>query len=196
MRIWTTGAIVLWLTVDAAQAADPEAASVTLRRPQEFNWSGLYFGGSAGYGWLEDADHAFSPPLRDEGEDWIVGAHAGYMHQIGNFVAGVEAEAIRLDITYEGFDFITVDRTYLFKARGGVAIDRLLLSGHFGGVYADTNFMDLADWGKVAGAGIDFAFTDYFLTGISYDHMWFEEFDGTEIDADLDILRFRLSYKF
>lgn len=202
MRIWIAGIFTLALA-GFAHAADPERFSPV--SPAQFDWSGFYVGASAGYGWLEDVDYAPPPPIPapfyDEGDDGIFGAHIGYLHQFGSFVAGLEAEATRLDIRYENFDFVTVDNAYAFKARAGAAFDRILLTGHVGAVYVTTNFeppafTDLEDWGKVAGVGVDFAITDHLVAGVSYDHMWFEEFDGTRIDAELDLLRARLSFKF
>jgi outer membrane immunogenic protein len=199
MRIWMSGLFALALSGSGAAAADFGAAAPIDAAPAAFDWQGFYIGASAGYGWLEDVDRAppppFVAPLYDEGDDWIFGAHAGYLHQFGHFVAGFEAQAVKLDITYEGFDFITVDNSYMLKGRAGLAFDRLLLTGHVGAAYAETN-IDLKDWGRVAGVGFDYAITDNLIAGVSYDHLWFEEFDGTMIDASLDLLQARLSFKF
>src|SRR5262245_31065763 len=61
-----------------------------------YNWSGLYVGVNAGYGWA-DTDwrgpatffgvNTFSTDPRGG----LVGGHIGYQHQWGNIVAGVEA---------------------------------------------------------------------------------------------------------
>ncbi len=183
---------------DIASEAPPEvSADIDQSR---FGWTGFYVGGSGGYGWLEDVDYApppgFPNPLYDQGEDWVVGAHAGYLHQFGNFVAGAEAEAMRLDITYEGFNFITINNAFALKGRGGIAWDRFLFTGHFGGVYATTNFNGLKDWGWNAGVGVDYAVTNNIIVGGQYTYYDFTEFDGTQIDANIDLLTARVAYKF
>lgn len=193
MQNWIACFFALSFACGVAGAADLEPQAVPVE-PTVFNWSGPYLGISGGYGWLEDADYAFSPPLRSSGEDWVLGLHAGYMHQFGSLVAGVEGDIARLDINFEGFP-IDAESSYAVKARAGYAIGRTLLSGHAGAVYATTN-IGLEDWGWIAGAGIDYAVTDNFVAGVSYDHMGFERFDGTAIDASLDLLRMRLSFKF
>jgi outer membrane immunogenic protein len=179
----------------AALAADvPEQLSPDIE-PERFGWTGIYAGASVGYAWLEDADHQFVPPLEDEGEDWNIGGHVGYLQQFGNFVVGVEGEAQALDINYETFDFIKINNAYTVKGRGGFAWDRFLFSGHVGGTYLTTN-IDLKDWGWVTGAGIDYAVTDHLVLGAQYSHHWFDEFDNTLIEGTLDVVSARASFKF
>ena len=183
MRIPAIALAVMLLGCGAAAAADP-AVEITPDIDQaRYGWTGFYVGGSAGYGWLEDVDYApppgFPNPLYDQGDDYVFGGHAGYLYQYGNFVVGAEAEAIKLDITYDGFTFITFDNSYALKARAGYAFDRFLVSGHAGAVYAETNFNGLKDWGWAAGANIDYALTDNIIVGAQYTHYNFTEFDGT-----------------
>lgn len=192
---------LLFAASSVVSAADFDGGAAPLDiDPKRFGWTGFYAGVSAGYGWLEDVDYApvppFIAPLYDKGDDWVFGGHAGYLHQFGNFVVGAEAEALRLDITYEGFDFITIDNAYVLKARGGYAFDRLLVSGNVGAVYAATNYMGLKDWGWAAGAGVDYAVSDRITVGLHYDHFNFSEFDGTQIDATIDLVTARVGYKF
>lgn len=205
-RLLLACAIPLLAQAVAAQAADiaiveapPVAVSPDID-PARFGWGGAYVGVSAGYAWLKDVDYAPAPglpnPLYDQGEDWVFGAHAGYLHQFGPVLLGAEVEAMRLDIDYEFFNFITVEDAVSAKARGGVAWDRLLLSAHAGGVYARTNFMGLKDWGWTAGAGVDYAITDHITLGAQYSHYEFTEFDGTRIDATIDLVTARFGYKF
>ena len=190
MRIWIAGFCVLAL-VGPAGAADielPEATAAPL------GWSGPYIGVSVGHGWLRDIDYSFAPPLRSSGEDVVFGAHAGYLHQFGPLAIGAEAEFSRLDINFEGFP-IDAEESVALKARGGLAIDRFLVTGHAGAAYATTN-IGLEDWGWVAGAGLDYTFTDNLVVGVSYDHMEFKQFDATLIDAELDLVKARVSLKF
>lgn len=203
----------LHLTIAAFLLMGGPALSADILRPSEdafisapeveeerFGWTGIYAGIGAGYAWLEDVDYApppgFPSPLYDQGEDWVYGAHVGYLHQFGNFVVGAEAEAMKLDITYEGFDFITIEDSLALRARAGIAWDRFLFTGSAGMAYARTNYMDLKDWGWTFGAGVDYAMTDNITAGVHYTHYRFSEFDGTMIDATIDLVTARVGYKF
>lgn len=202
MRIASIALVCLALGCGSAFAADPETPSPEIDQAR-FGWTGFYAGVSAGYGWLKDVDYAPPPglpnPLHDKGQDWVAGAHAGYLYQmdqLGGLVIGGEAEALSLDIAYEGFTFITIQNAYVLKARAGFAIDRTLISGHVGGTYTTTNYLKLQDWGWTAGLNVDYALTDNIIVGGQYSHYGFSEFDGTRIDADIDLLTARVSWKF
>ncbi|MGE0503525.1 MAG: outer membrane beta-barrel protein [Rhizobiaceae bacterium] len=193
----TTALLAAVLFSSGAFAADPAIVvdAPAEPSPQRFGWDGVYFGASGGYAWLRDVDRQFNPPLEDQGEDWVFGGHIGYLFGFGNFVVGPEFEAMRLDIDYEVFNFITVDNSYAAKARFGYAWDRFLFTGHVGGVYATTN-VGLEDWGWTLGAGIDYAITDRLTVGGQYSRHIFKNFDGTQIDADVDVLTARFGVKF
>jgi outer membrane immunogenic protein len=191
----------LLLASSAAVAADDiqiiEADSVN---PERFGWTGVYGGVTGGYGWLKDVDRAFTPPMRASGEDWVFGAHVGYLHQFGNFVVGAEAEALKLDIQFEGLP-VWAAEAYSLKARGGMALDRFLFTGHLGASYVNTTssitlYNGLADWALTYGAGIDYAITDNLTAGLSYSHMTSDRYDGTQIYADIDTFTARVGYKF
>lgn len=202
MRQIVSTAILLLATSLSAVAADDIVIEAPVQVDQaRFSWSGPYVGLSVGYAWLKDVDHAppppFVAPLHDKGEDWNVGGHAGFLYQFdNNLVVGGEVEATRLDIKYEGFDFITTEHAITPKARIGYAFDRFLVSGHAGPTYVKTDYLGLADWGINAGVGVDYAFTDNITAGLQYTHHKFTEFDGTKIDAKVDAVSARVGYKF
>ncbi len=195
MRVSIAGLSFFLISCGGAFAADPAAIDAGIN-PARFGWQGAYAGISGGYAWLKDVDRSFTPPLPDKGKDWNVGLYGGYLAEFGSFVAGAEFEANRLDIDYEFLSFITIESSYVLKARAGYAFDRFLVSGHAGGVYATTNFMGLKDWGWEAGVGIDYALTDNLVAGVQYSHYGFNNFDGTQIDAKIDLVSARLTYKF
>jgi outer membrane immunogenic protein len=194
MRTFLAGLFSI-LAASAALAADPDIVIDSDVDPARFGWSGVYVGASAGYAWLEDVDNQFVPPLRDEGQDWNFGGHVGYRHGLGNFVVGGEFEATRLDITYETFNFITVENGYTLRALAGYAWDRVLVTGHLGAMYATTN-IGLEDWTLALGVGLDYALTDHVTIGAHYTHHTFEGFDGTMIDGTLDVATARFGFKF
>jgi outer membrane immunogenic protein len=201
MRGYQAGLIAFLMLGGIAQAADDlPVVSADNVSPERFGWDGAYAGVTAGYGWLKDVDYAFTPPLRSEGEDWIFGGHAGYLYSWNNVVVGAEAEALNLDIQFAGLP-VWASEAYTLKGRLGYAWDRLLFTGHLGGSYVITRssipiYNGLADWALTYGAGIDYAFTDNAIVGVSYSHMTSDRYDGTQIYADIDTLTLRLGYKF
>lgn len=192
--------VVMFATSGLASAADLAPEISPEINKERFGWTGFYAGGSLGYGLLHDRDDAPPPglpvPLYDKGDDWTAGLHAGYLYQYGSFVGGGEVEATSLDIAYDGFTFITIQNAYALKARAGVAIDRFLVSGNGGAVYATTNYLGLKGWGWTAGVNVDYALTDNLIVGGQYTHMGFTDFDTTQIDARIDLLSARVAYKF
>ena len=139
MRALLCGLLAVFINSGVALAADPEVVPSPDVDPARFGWSGVYVGASVGYAWLRDVDNQFAVPLHDEGQDWNVGGHIGYLQQFGDFVVGAEAEAQAIDIQYELLSFIKVNNFYTLKGRAGFAFDRFLISGHLGGTYATTN---------------------------------------------------------
>ncbi|MVA98043.1 outer membrane beta-barrel protein [Nitratireductor sp. CAU 1489] len=188
--------LFLLATVGAASAADLDIIEAPEINPERFGWTGAYVGASVGYSWMNDVDRSFVPPFPDHGEDWVVGAHAGYLHQFGSVVVGAEVEYTNLDIRFERAPFkIYANDAVAAKLRAGYAMDRLLVSAHGGAVYATTNIR-LQDWGWTLGANVDYALTNNILLGLQYTHFDFEEFDNTLIDARLDTVTARIGYKF
>jgi outer membrane immunogenic protein len=196
MRTLTAACTALALAAASPAIAQDFGDYSLLSGTSATDWTGFYIGASGGYGWLRDIDRSFTPPLPDSGQDWIFGAHAGYLHQFGNFVVGGELEYQRLDITYQLFNFITVDHAYSAKARVGYAIDQFLISGSIGGAYVTTNFMGLKDLGLSFGGGIDYALTDTISIGAHYQRFSYTNFSGTMIDATLDQVAVRASLRF
>ena len=67
--------------------------------PAYTNWSGLYFGGSVGWRWV-DVDWNFPAPVAGQitntsqsFDHGVLGAHVGIQHQFGALVVGLEAGA-------------------------------------------------------------------------------------------------------
>lgn len=180
----------------SASAADFDIIEAPEIDAARFGWTGAYLGVSGGYGWLNDVDRSFVPPFADEGDDWVFGAHVGYLHQFGSFVVGAEVEYSYLDIRFERAPItIYAEDAVALKLRGGYDFGDFLVSAHGGAVYATTNIL-LQDWGWTLGANIDYALTENIVVGAQYTHFDFTEFDGTLIDARLDMLTARIGYKF
>jgi outer membrane immunogenic protein len=95
-----------------------------------------------------------------------LGAAAGYNHQVGNIVAGLEADYNFAKATYDTSEVASVGSFGTFRGRLGYAIDRTMifatagvavtqLSGRYG--YASYNEFS-SSW--VAGGGVEYALTN------------------------------------
>lgn len=186
--------------------APADVASAPL--PERFGWTGVYLGASVGHAWMKDVDQAppggLPAPFHDKGNDWNYGGHVGFLYQFdNNLVLGAELEHLQLGVKFEnlakyGVDIETTSSTTP-SVRLGYGYDRFLVSGHVGASYVRTEAFGkdyLKDWGWAAGAGLDYAFTDNLTAGVHYTHSQFDKFDGSQIDAKLDVLTARMGYKF
>ncbi len=86
--------------VQAASAADMPAKAPVYKAPiaaPVYNWTGLYVGGVAGYGWADAVHCDASPapgvcgPVTDM-KGWNAGITLGYNWQWANWVLGVEGD--------------------------------------------------------------------------------------------------------
>jgi outer membrane immunogenic protein len=185
-------AAVATLALSAGTATAALAADVIAEQPPApapvvvpvFSWTGLYLGANLGYGW------ANAGPDDDNG--FVGGGQIGYNYEFDNhLVLGIEGD---MDATGWQFDGNDVDYTITGRGRLGYAFDRWMVYGTGGIAYAKAG--DLKDTGWVAGAGVEWAATDHIIPGIEYLHYGFRDFDNTGIDADADVIRARLSFKF
>ena len=85
--------------VGVSTAAVADGMPSRYAAPAYTSWSGFYIGGSVGWRWT-DVDWNFPAPIANQitstsqsFENGVVGAHAGYQHQFGALVLGVEAGA-------------------------------------------------------------------------------------------------------
>ena len=145
-----------------------------------YNWSGLYVGANAGYGW-GDTDWRFPAPgnffgaagttFSTDPRGGLVGGHIGYQHQWGNIVAGVEVsyDAAWLKDTVVGPVPVFPDDRFkteindllLIVGRLGVAANNFLFYGKAG--FASSN-VELSGRSGVPVAGVTFE-KDERLTG-------------------------------
>ncbi|WP_311030447.1 outer membrane protein [Mesorhizobium koreense] len=185
-------AAVATLALSAGTATAALAADVIAEQPPApapvvvpvFSWTGLYLGANLGYGW------ANAGPDDDNG--FVGGGQIGYNYEFDNhLVLGIEGD---MDATGWQFDGNDVDYTITGRGRLGYAFDRWMVYGTGGIAYAKAG--DLKDTGWVAGAGVEWAATDHIIPGIEYLHYGFRDFDNTGINADADVIRARLSFKF
>jgi outer membrane immunogenic protein len=176
--------------------AAPKAA---YERPVD--WTGLYGGINAG--WMStNFDWAFNPPLGAvhqayslQTDDGVVGVHAGYQHQFGSIVGGVEANYMfswtdwageRNFGNNPGFDsFARMKRLLTVGPRLGFAHGNLLFYGTGGWAFARIESkaqsvpggVDAFSAGPVdhngwfAGGGVEVLLSKNFFLGIEYKHV-------------------------
>ncbi len=156
------------------------------------DWTGFYIGAGLGYGLLTDRVGG----VEDRGDDIIYSGFIGYNYQLNeNFVIGIEADYTKYDIAFEKTPAISAAEGGSVRARVGYAMDDLLFFASAGVAYATTN-VNLEDFGGVAGVGVEYKITENVVFGIEYTHTRFRDFDNSTIDANLDVVRARLSFKF
>lgn len=146
-----------------AMAADlpimsPPPAPMLSTTPIAYNWSGFYIGAHGGWGF---GDGAIT-------DGFVVGGQIGVNWQFNSFVLGVEGDGSFVD--WGG-----VDSAETIRGRAGLALDRFLVYGTGGAA-----FEDFDDFGWVAGAGVEYAFTDFVSAGVEYLHYEFDN-DSAEV---------------
>lgn len=158
--------------------------------PATYDWSGIYFGVHAGYGF---GDVSFDTSLTGESVDadpegFVGGAQAGYNYQTGNLVFGPEVSFSFADIDGGDFDSAVPGITFggsiewfaVAGGRLGFAADRVLIYLHggyaIGEVGTEGNNPGLGDAfsdsethdGYAVGVGAEYAATDNVLVGLKY----------------------------
>jgi outer membrane immunogenic protein len=201
-----------------------------------YDWSGFYVGvyGGGGFG-NHNLNNANGPvgfanfTINYDSSGAIGGGEVGYNVQSGNIVVGVEADGFGSSI--KGSDasqffagannVVAIDTTKLkdgasFRARGGVAVDRLLLFFDGGWALGDldhTNFVPgvateqftVHRSGLAAGGGIAYAITNNVIGKFEYRFYDFGRFVRSTpltgvlpytIDNTYSVVTLGLDYKF
>lgn len=142
-----------------------------------FTWTGFYAGANAGYGWGETKFGRSLPGTADV-DGPIVGAQAGYNHQVGMVVMGVEG-----DLGWANVKGASVCASGVFcgskadwlgsaRARAGFAANNILFYGTagfaFGGL-ATTGSSDVRT-GWTAGAGVEYGVNSNWSVKAEYLH--------------------------
>ena len=154
-----------------------------------FTWQGGYIGASAGAGVLNP-----TPGFETE-TGFTGGVFAGYNIQNGNVVFAPE---IDIDGSIGSSDGLDPNYVARLKGKLGYAFDRTLVSAVAGGAYAgvDVGGNELNDFGYVVGASVDHAITDNVFAGAEYLYHRFDDFDNSNVDADLHTIKARVGFKF
>jgi outer membrane immunogenic protein len=135
----------------AAVAADLPAyePAPAYAAPAASNWTGGYVGAQAGYGWGHSDTNKGRPNTRPNGA--IVGAYAGYDHQLDNspVVVGIDTD-LNYNNAHDRRGSTRNDLNWSGATRGkvGYAMDRVMVYGAGGVAYGEQRL-------KVSGAGSD-----------------------------------------
>jgi outer membrane immunogenic protein len=200
--LFTTVSLGVLALVSPALSADlPLYTKAPAVASPAYDWTGFYAGVFGGYGFgnhnVNNANGAagfanFTANYSSQGG--IAGGEAGYNWQSGSIMLGVEADGFWSDIKGSdttqvlagSFAVTGIDATSLrdgatVRARGGVAVDRLLLFftggwayGNFQHTNTDVTFGLGVDQftthrsGLAAGGGIAYAMTDNLIGKIEY----------------------------
>jgi len=183
---------VLGLGSPAFSADLPYAKAPVIATPV-YDWTGVYVGGFGGGGFgNHNYNNANGPAgaanftVNYDSTGGIGGGEVGYNWQSGNYLAGVEADGFWSGI--KGNDASqqlgVVDQSNLrwggtLRARGGIAIDRLLLFFTGGYAFGDIQHTSTAPGfpvdqftnnrsGLVAGGGIAYAITNNIIGKLEY----------------------------
>jgi outer membrane immunogenic protein len=180
-RTLFAGAVALALATPAFAADLPQAAPpppqapAYIPPPPVYNWSGAYIGINGGYAFGNSAWGAPASSGNFGLDGGLVGGTLGINFQTGQFVFGLEGDADWTNITGStssggcvGFVCQTSnDWLSTFRARVGVAFDRVLLYGTAGGAAGNVKAnlsgfgsTDSTEFGWSAGAGLEYAITE------------------------------------
>lgn len=226
------------LFASAASAADlpsmpapaPAPMPIYSPAPMAYTWTGFYVGVQAGYAWGDVDGDASIDAVTDTGgydydlDGWVGGIHAGYNYQFNNFVVGIEGDIEFADLDGDGggidpsigtfYHETELDWLASLRLRAGFAIDRILVYGTGGLVWANVNqrlgetgdpaLYDDGDsrFGWTIGAGLEYAFLNNWTGRVEYRYydLGSEDADGADFSDDNDItlhsVRAGASYKF
>jgi outer membrane immunogenic protein len=234
--LFTTVSLGMLGLMSPVLAADLPMKAAPIVTPM-YDWSGFYVGvyGGGGFGNhnLNNANGMAFPfanyTINYDSSGAIGGGEVGYNAQSGNIVVGVEADGFWSGI--KGSDasqfnagtlpIFAIDTTKLkdgasFRARGGIAVDRMLLffdGGWALGFLGHTNFVPglgteqftVQRSGLAAGGGIAYAITNNLIGKLEYRYYDFGRFVRTTpttgvlpytIDSTYSVVTLGLDYKF
>jgi opacity protein-like surface antigen len=189
-------------------------AGPAIERPQIGNWGGIYVGMNVGVNWEEYtsdyrrfADLAVNPdsPKYSSSETTgILGGHVGIQHQMGRIVVGLEASwsgKAPFGNDWHGQKCFNQDP----PLGGGQIHSREYDPQNIAGLGTENWKWVARHDGWFIGGGAEMMLRDRWVLGLEYLHV---NLDGQthykpivsaqtrQIDADADIVRLRLSYKF
>ncbi|MEO1778444.1 MAG: outer membrane beta-barrel protein [Pseudomonadota bacterium] len=148
-------------------------------------WTGGYAGLQLGYGDVDGTGAA-------DGDDYLLGVHAGYRYDFGTFVLGGEVDYDTADIDLNGA--ATVDSVARLKLQGGYDFGRTLAYLTAGVAEVDTSIG--SESGEFYGIGFAYQINDQYTFGAELLEHEFDNIGGTGVAADATTLTVRGSIRF
>jgi outer membrane immunogenic protein len=169
--------------------------------PPPFSWTGFYVGANVGAGWPQGnvTDSFFGRTYGNSNNNaaFLGGGQIGANYQINRFVIGIEADSDWLANNHNSSTATAVGGTTLqvssnnrwmttVAGRVGYAFDRVLVYGKGGGGWVGTNNFTVTNVptgtslafsngntnsGWLAGAGVEWAFTNNWTVRAEYDYL-------------------------
>jgi outer membrane immunogenic protein len=186
------------LTVPAAAAdlgtVEPLPTPEVVAAAPANDWTGFHLGALLGWTWANADTDAVEGDVDADGIDG--GAYAGFDYQMGNFVVGLEGDAIISGVDGEE-DGLDVDQGLngSLRARAGIALDQFLLYGTGGAALSNVE-LDRAGgsdeqtlWGWTVGAGAEAFVWNNVTARVEYRYTDYENdtfsVGGGDVDSDL-----------
>jgi len=185
--------------VSGASAADlsvPDMEPIMpIVEPVVWDWTGIYGGVHAGWGWMDRDATNFGDPFEYELDGPIVGGQVGGNFQFGNFVLGIEGDvslpSMEDDVDVSvlgGLIEVNVDAETQWiaslRGRAGFAFNRFMVYGTGGLAAAEVDtdvdlsflfgILDSSDSGSetyvgwTAGGGVEGMVTEHITLGLEY----------------------------
>lgn len=202
--IFVSAALAVGLAAGAAVAADIPRGPIyrgSVMAPTVYNWAGAYAGLNVGYQWGSTTNNPTSP------SGIAGGGQIGYNWQNGQWVFGVETDA-QLSGASDTFAPWKFSNPWFgtLRARGGWAINNVLLYGTFGLAYGNLHgeipgldeTRTLVGW--AGGIGGEYGFAPNWSAKIEYLYMDLgsRAFTVTGVNNGLhsNLVRFGFNYHF
>jgi outer membrane immunogenic protein len=196
MRKYILAAVAALLTCQAFAADVAQDSRVLFTAQPVRTWTGLYVGVNAGYGWGQYDQSPNSnnqPDMRPSGG--FVGGTVGYHHQLGKFVAGVEVDfqgawmksSRATTLVFPGLvvalnESVSIPWWGTARFKAGYDFGPVLAFITAGGAYSGLEFTgvlqsavsrstsrtDSTMAGWVAGAGLNYRFTEDWFATLEY----------------------------
>ena len=194
-----------------------------------YDWSGFYLGVHGGGAWVDGDIPAQTPATGGAFQTWngeddlglLFGGQAGFNHQFGNLVLGVEGQfsfaTNEGSASYPGRPDMDYDMNWLAAVgpRIGFAADNMLLYAKGGVAFADFDYSHLSgggprsasttDTGFMLGAGIEYGFTENVSAKLEYGYFAFGD-DTVNVstaplinvahDRDIHAVTLGVNYRF
>lgn len=220
-RLFIVAGVLMSLS-SAGLAADMPVKARVAAPVSLFDWNGFYVGGSLGGAW-NDPEVTFNGGAKSTGiKDSAVigGGHVGYNWQSGNFLIGLEANWLATGLDKFGACpnaalacGFKIPSVWTVGPRIGFvsgASNNLLwyLSGGYAQGTVKTPLPSIADdsgsstnHGWALGAGLEWMFAPNWIAGVEYMHIDLKDklqpvIEPRRAGSDIDMVQFRLSYKF